>query len=122
MKRKVGIVIDRDRNWREIFAKVLNEAEFDYYALTDVFSDDPEASVFIVASLSPSGIVVGPDYVARFRVSHPDGFIIAVSADLSFRQKGATISVKEQFLAAGADRVVDKTTYSHEEFIKLLKI
>ena len=100
----MAIVIDDDIDWGETVAEKLRMLGFNVKVCL-TFCDQPEATVFLVDA-QDKGIVVGPGFVMSLRANHPDAIIIGMSSKLDFIQASMTQTVREQFLAAGANYAV----------------
>lgn len=116
---RIAVVIDDDIGWREIFAEIIGASGFTVIRCP-TFCDDPQASVFVVDAQDPNGIVVGPGFVKTIRASHPDAVIIGISGNLDFIQAEASLTVRAQFIAAGANVAWDKSDFSIAKMRSLL--
>lgn len=115
---RIAVVIEDNFYWRKVFANTLSFTDFQVKT-ADTFFDDLDANVFIVGAVQ-SYRVVGPEYVARLRVSHPEAVIIVTGMELNTTPPRATMTVGEQCIAAGADAVLDTNNYTKEALIRLL--
>lgn len=104
---RVALVIDDDPGWLNIIGFQLSRLGVEVIKCA-TFCDDPRATIFIVDGQDPHDAVVGPMFVSQLRVSHPDGFIVGISGRLDVLIEGETQLLRAQFLAAGANAVVDK--------------
>lgn len=120
MDTRIAVIIDDEFAWRREFNKALTQAG--YRAETyDSFQDNVDATLFIVNAQDGDGRVVGTEFVARLRVSHPYAIIIGTSADLSYIQPRATMTVQEQFHAAGTDFELNTAAYNRDEFLAQIR-
>jgi len=116
---RIAIVIDDEERWRSIIVEELQKVGYTVHSCP-TFCDYPGATVIVVDAQDPSRAVVGPGYVKTLRLSHPQAFIVGLSAALELIQPGASVSIRAQFTLAGTNLNLDKNDFDNREFRALL--
>jgi hypothetical protein len=118
--KKIALIIDNDAAWLAEFHLAANAAG--YQTKQCLWYEDHSEAVVCIVGAEENGNVVGPEYVSRLRLSHPEACIVVASTNLTSVPSGTSATVGEFCTRAGADHLIDKSrTYDRAALVQLLK-